>query len=156
MREKWEGESGKRRRASFPLFASLLRLFGGGGTGFLVVCIASLVTIVGLWAVARGAPSAEPMPTPRPSPTATGSRDRFGSEPFPTARSVVRRTPVLAPAGAGVPRRGSPGSPVALEGLLPVVRVGDATGDSVVEGGVDAVGAVRPSPPAVDAAETAR
>lgn len=135
MSGKGEGESGKETRRYFPLSASLLRLFGAGGTGFLVVCLASLGIIVGLWGVARGAPSAEPMPTPRPSPTATTSRDRFGSGSFPTARAVVRRTPVLAPAGSGLPRRGSAGSPVALEGLLPPIRVGDATGDALVVGG---------------------
>lgn len=156
MSGKGEGESGKETRRSFPLSASLLRLFGAGGTGFLVVSVASLATIVGLWAVARGAPSAEPMPTPRPSPTATGSRDRFGAEPFPTARAVVRRTPILAPAGSGLPRRGSQASPVALEGLLPSIHVGDATGDPVGGGGRAGGDAALPPTPETDPVGTAR
>jgi hypothetical protein len=109
-----------------------------GGRGFLVVVGVACLVIVGLWGLARGAPSAESDPWP-PPPTAVRMRERFGLPAFPTARPIViiRRpsgvssradAPPTATAAPEAPRRLGPrsldtakrvGRPLGRSGRLP-------------------------------------
>lgn len=147
MRGAESGErEGVRGRRSFPLPAPLSRLLGADGAGFLVVGVASLLTIVGLWAVAREAPSAEAMPTPRPSPTAERPRDRFGIGAYPTARTGARRTPTTSAPGSGLPQRGSQSAPGVLHDVARAVSAGDATGVIVALGEIEAPAVPAPAP----------
>ena len=74
----------------------------------MVVVTGALLVVVGVWALARGAPSAESDPTPLPTPTPTRLRERFGRPPFPTARpAVIRHAP-------------EPASPTGVQPTAPV------------------------------------
>lgn len=76
--------------------------------GFVAVSGVSLLLVVGLWALAREAPSAGTSMAPMLAPTTITVRNRFRIADFPTARAIIPGSPVARPIGAGIPRRTVP------------------------------------------------
>lgn len=133
---------GRRRDSALNRARSL-----GDGAGFLIVTTAALLLIVGLWAIARHAPSAESdlalLPTPLPSPTAAGARARFGLPAYPTARPVVSLVPVTPGSNRGMPGRRAP-SPTATVWKLIV----GAVRSEDISGGLAGPATAQAAPPA--------
>ncbi len=76
--------------------------------GFVAVSGVSLLLVVGLWALAREAPSAGTSMAPMLAPTTITVRNRFRIADFPTARAIIPGSPEARPIGAGIPRRTVP------------------------------------------------
>ncbi len=79
-----------------------------GARGLVAVSATALLLVVGLWAVARQAPSAGSSLVQAPTPVTITVRNRFRVADYPTARAVIPGSPVARPIGSGVPRREAP------------------------------------------------
>lgn len=79
-----------------------------GARGLVAVSAAALLLVIGLWVVARQAPSAGSSLVQAPTPVTITVRNRFSVADYPTARAMIPGSPAARPIGSGVPRREAP------------------------------------------------